>query len=118
MQTLAAVRWWDSLSNTETANHLFQMLTPSPSDDPVVLMVLLATMFRQAADGAVDEAFFEQGYRSQRVLAEMGELVASQMLCHAMIALSPPLSHALRLTLRLGTTFCRSGINEIHTKRL
>ena len=81
---LAASAWWDFLDeSSSTADRLFDILMTTPIDNPEVLTIILATMFRQAAAGHLDEAFFENGFRIQRALAEVGELQSAQILSDA-----------------------------------
>lgn len=109
-QTLAASAWWDCLTaSSDVADRLFNILTVTPTDDPAVLTITLATMFRSAASGRIDNNFFQLGYQIQRALGDEGELQAAQILCQALLALDPRPPEAFRLTLSLGTTLLRSG---------
>ncbi|NMP24898.1 helix-turn-helix domain-containing protein [Sulfobacillus harzensis] len=107
-QVLAASGWWERRDRpSDTTDRLFNVLVQSPSNEPDILSIILATMFRQAIAGAVNEEFFKHGFHIQRMLGERGELGASQILCSALIALNPGPTDAFRLTLSLGTTLFR-----------
>lgn len=115
-QTLAAASWWEYISGpSDVANQLFEVLMAAPNANYEVLTILLATLFRRAAAGHVDDAFFHYGYRLQIHLAEQGQLQSSQMVCQALLALEPDPSVAFRLTLSLGTTFWR--LKDVHLAR-
>lgn len=107
-QTLAVAGWWEHLSGpADVADQLFDVLMYAPNRDPEVLTILLANMFRRAAEGHLDERFFQYGFRLQRALAECGELGLSRIFCQALLALGPNPRDTFRLTLSLGTTLFR-----------
>lgn len=112
-QTLAAVSWWDYLNDgSDIADRLFTIMTSTSHNNAEILTVILATMFKQAASGRIDEEFFQNGYRLQRNLAERGELQAAQIIAQSLLALHPTPMDSFRLTLSLGTTFLR--LKDIH----
>ena len=112
-QTLSASAWWDHMDGaSDIADRLFTVLTATPNNNPEVLSIVLAVMFRQATTGQIDDAFFHHGYQIQRALAEKGELQAAQLFCYALLALHPEPPDALRFTLSLGTTLFR--LRDLH----
>lgn len=112
-QTLAAISWWNYLNGpSDIADRLFTIMTSPSNNNPEVLTVILATMFKQAAAGRIDEVFFQSGYRLQRHLAERGELQGARIIGQALLALDPNPVESFRLMLSLGTTLLR--LKDMH----